>query len=30
MQLHKTFDLGGRKLKETQLNLMRNPLVKVL
>jgi len=29
MQLRKTFDSGGGKLKETRLNLMRNPLVKV-
>jgi hypothetical protein len=28
MQLRKTFDLGDRKLKETWLNLMKNPLVK--
>jgi len=25
----KKFDSGGRKLKETALNLMRNPLVKL-
>jgi len=29
MQWQKTFDSGGRKLKETSRNLMRNPLVKV-
>ena len=29
VQLRKTFDSGGRKLKETSLNLMRNALVKV-
>jgi len=30
MQLWKAFDSGGRKLKETWLNLMRNPSLKVI